>query len=154
MAIITKITDTRFEIEALPPTGSYIATCLDINDQFGVQRPNFDNPQLMEPRDVTRFLFGFKGVDGQLYKVESFEFRISGSPKANLMKFLNAWLGKPAEYGWDYCELKGQGALITVAHKPSADGTKIFANITGITPVPEERRAEIVPLASFTTTQA
>lgn len=154
MAIITKITDTRFEIEALPPTGSYIATCLDINDQFGVQRPNFDNPQLMESRDATRFLFGFRGADEQLHKVESFEFRISGSPKANLMKFLNAWLGKPAEYGWDYCELKGQGALIAVAHKPNADGSRIFANIVDIKPVGEEQRSQILPLDAFTTTQA
>ncbi|WPJ95240.1 hypothetical protein SH580_17600 [Coraliomargarita algicola] len=150
MAIITKVMDTRFDIEALPPTGSYVATCGDINDQFGVQRPSFDNPQIKELRDVTRFLFGFRGADEQFYQIESFEFRISGSPKANLMKFLNAWLGRPPEYGWDYCELKGEGALITIVHKPNADGSRIFANIVDIKPVPEELRSQILPLTVFT----
>lgn len=57
MAQLTKPTDTSFEIEALAPAGAHIAACLVVNDQFGVQRPNFDNPQHMELRDVTRFLF-------------------------------------------------------------------------------------------------
>jgi hypothetical protein len=151
MAIITKIIDTRFEIEALAPAGSFLARCLEINDQFGVQRPKFENPQVMELRDVTRFLFGFRGTDGKLYKVESFEFRISGSPKANLMIFLNAWLGKPAEHGWDYCELVGQEALIDIVRKPSADGTRTFANIVGIEPVPEDQRSEVPALSTFST---
>lgn len=120
MAKIPNQTDTRFEIEALAPAGTHIATCLDINDQFNVQRPNFDNPALMESRDVTRFLFGFRTPNGKTHLIESFEFRISGSPKANLMKFLASWLGRPPEFGWDYCELKGEGALIEVAHKATA----------------------------------
>lgn len=150
MAKIPNQTDTRFEIEALAPAGTHIATCLDINDQFGVQRPNFDNPALMEARDVTRFLFGFRTPDGGHHLVESFEFRISGSPKANLMKFLASWLGRPPEFGWDYCELKGEGALIEVTRKASTDGVRTFANITAIQPVPEARKAEILPVDTFT----
>lgn len=154
MAIITKPKSTSFDIGALPPAGMYIATCLEINDLFGAQRQNFDNPAQQELRDVTRFLFGFRGADGKLYKVQSFEFRISGSPKANLIKFLNAWLGRIPEYGWDYCELKEQGACITVEHKPSADGARTFGNIVGIAPVSEEKRSGILPLSTFTATKA
>lgn len=153
MAKIPNQTDTRFEIEALAPAGTHIATCLEINDQFGVQRPNFDNPFILEPRDVTRFLFGFRTPDGGRYLVESFEFRISGSPKANLMKFLASWLGRRPEFGWDYCELKGQGALIEVARKASTDGVRTFANITALQPVPEARKAEILPVETFSPNQ-
>ena len=150
MAIIPNISNTRFDIEALSPAGTFVATCLDINDQFGVQRPSFENPQVKELRDVTRFLFGFRASDRQLYKVQSFEFRISGSPKANLIKFLTAWLGSPPPNDWDYCELKGQGAFIQVVHKTSADGTKTFANLSAISPVAEAQRSQMLPLDAFT----
>lgn len=137
MAIITAPEQFGFAIEALAPAGTYVATCLDIEDQFGVDRPKFENPQETEELDVTRFLFGFRGPDGQIYKVQSFEFRISGSPKSNLIKFLTSWLGQAPKYGWDYCELKGQGAMITVAHKQSRDiqdqtpqGERIDASLT------------------------
>ena len=149
MAQLQQPSTNGFEIEALAPIGTYVATCLDIEDQFAVDRPKFENPQETEKLDVTRFLFGFRGADGHLYKVQSFEFRISGSPKSNLFKFLTAWLGKPPQYGWDYCELKGEGTMITIAHKQSRDGTKTYANLIGIAPVIDQLKAQIIPLAAF-----
>jgi len=152
MAKLTKPKSTSFDINETAPAGTFVATTLDVRDIFDAERPSFDDPLKKELRDVTRFLFGFRGQDGRLHRVQSFEFRISGSPKANLMNFLTAWLGRPPEYDWNYEELKGQGALITVAHKSSADGTRTFANIINIAPVPEARTSEVLPLSAFTPT--
>ena len=149
MAKLNQPEASGFDIGDLALAGTHIATCLEVQDQFGVERPKFENPQEKETLDVTRFLFGFKGQDGRPYKVQSFEFRISGSPKSNLYKFLTSWLGSPPKYGWDYCELKGQGAMITVAHKQSRDGTKTYANIVGISPVIDQLKAQVLPLEAF-----
>ena len=149
MAKLNQPESGGFEIGDLAPAGTYVATALEVQDQFGVERPKFENPNEKETLDVTRFLFGFKGQDGRSYRVQSFEFRISGSPKSNLFKFLTSWLGNPPKYGWDYCELKGQGAMITVAHKQSRDGTKTYANIVGISPVIDQLKAQVLPLEAF-----
>lgn len=154
MAKLNQPESGGFEIGDLAPAGAQIATCLEIQDQFGVERPKFENPNEKETLDVTRFLFGFRGQDGRSYRVQSFEFRISGSPKSNLFKFLTSWLGNPPKYGWDYCELKGQGAMITVAHKQSRDGTKTYANIVGISPVIDQLKAQVLPLEAFAQAQA
>jgi hypothetical protein len=151
MAIITRPTTTSFNITETAPQGTYVATCLAATDQLGVERPNFDNPLEKERRDVTRILFGIKGSDGKLYRTQTFEFLISGSPKSNLVKFLTAW--GSFGYGVDYCERIGDGALITNSHKPSADGTRTFANIINIAPVPEARRSEILSVDAFKTFQ-
>lgn len=149
MAKLNQPESGGFEIGDLAPAGTYVATCLEVQDQFGVERSKFENPNEKETLDVTRFLFGFRGQDGRIYRVQSFEFRISGSPKSNLFKFLTSWLGNPPKYGWDYCELKGQGAMITVAHKQSRDGTKTYANIVGISPVIDQLKAQVLPLEAF-----
>lgn len=151
MAQLKQPESNGFEIGALAPAGTYIATCIDVQDQFGVERPKFENPQEKENLDVTRFLFGFKGQDGQPHLVQSFEFRISGSPKSNLFKFLTSWLGHPPKYGWDYCELKAQGAMITVSHKQSRDGSKTYANLIGIAPVMDQLKAQVIPITAFST---
>jgi hypothetical protein len=64
MAKLNQPESAGFDTGALAPTGTVIATCLDIQDEFGVERPKFENPQEKEVLDVTRFLFGFKGQDG------------------------------------------------------------------------------------------
>ena len=46
------------------PAGTWVATIIDIRDQFGVVRPNFDNPQQTEVVDLTTVLFGFRDQQG------------------------------------------------------------------------------------------
>ena len=48
----------------LAPAGTWVATIIDIKDQFGVVRPTFDNPQVTEVVDLTTFLFGFRDQAG------------------------------------------------------------------------------------------
>lgn len=121
-----------FEIGAVAPTGDYVATCLDIADEFGVTRRKYQSEET-EQIDATRFLFGFRAQDNQLYKVQTFEMKISGSPKSALYKFLSSWLGQAPNMGWDYCELKGKGAVISVEQVVSQMG-KTYNKITKISP--------------------
>ena len=113
MAVLTAQAESSngFEITEVAPAGDYVATCLNVADEFGVTRRKYQSEET-EVIDVTRFLFGFKAQDGRLYKIQTFEMKISSSPKSALIKFLTSWLGQPPAMGWDYCELIGKGAVI------------------------------------------
>lgn len=152
MAVLTAKAESSsgFQIDELAPSGDYVATCIDIADEFSVPRRKYQSEE-MEDVDVTRFLFGFKGQDGRLHKVQTFEMKISGSPKSTLYKFLTAWLGKAPDYGWDYCSLKGQGAVISVEHVVSQMGTT-YPKIARLTPAKTslaDYSAQIVPASEF-----
>lgn len=156
MAVLTAKAESSsgFQIDELAPSGDYVATCIDIADEFSVPRKKYQSEE-MEDIDVTRFLFGLKAQDGKLYKVQTFEMRISGSPKSSLYKFLTAWLGKPPEYGWDYCTLKGQGAVISVEHVVSQMGTT-YPKISRISPAKTtlaDYSPQVIPLTQFAQTQ-
>lgn len=139
-----------FAIEAVAPAGDYVATCLDIADEFGVTRRKYQSEET-EQTDVTRFLFGFKGQDNKLYKVQTFEMKISSSPKSALIKFLTSWLGQSPAMGWDYCELKGKGAIIGCEQVVSQMG-KTYNKITKITPIKTslaDYSAQVIPADQF-----
>lgn len=134
MAILQAQAETSngFQIEGLAPSGDYVATCLDIQDEFQVTRRKFQSEET-EQIDVTRFLFGFQSPDGMKHMVQTWEMKISGSPKSKLFNFLSAWLGTAPQMGWDYCELKGKGAVIKVGNKTSSMG-KQYSYVEGISP--------------------
>lgn len=137
------------QITEIPPPGQYVAVCLRVNDLFDVERQKYQS-QEMELRDVTRFVFGVKDQTGKMYLIQTYEFTISGAPGSNLVKFLTAWLGQNPQMGWDYAEMRGRGAMITVQHKP---GTKnpgqIYANISGISPVFQQLQHLVPNAAEF-----
>ena len=140
MAILTPPKTNRvFDVgEETPPRGTFIATCIDIRDMFGVERPKFNNPSELEKVDLTAFLFGFRAKDGTAHRIASRSFKISGNEKSGLYQFLKAWLGQAPKYGWDYCELKGAKALVTVDHQPSrTQPGAVYAIIATISPLPE-----------------
>lgn len=157
MAILTVKSESSngFTIDELAPAGDYVVTCLEIADEFAVSRKKYQSEE-MEEIDVTRFLFGFKAQDGRLYKVQTFEMKISGSPKSTLYKFLSAWLGKAPDYGWDYCTLKGQGAVVSIEHVVSQLGTT-YPKITRISPAVTslaDYSPQIVPVEQFGAVEA
>jgi len=120
----------------LAPAGTWVATIIDIRDQFGVVRPSFDNPQVTEIVDLTTFLFGFRDQVGQPHRIASKTMRISGNEKSTLFGFLKAALGCAPKYGWDYCEMKGRKCLVTVAHEQRHNGQGVFPSIAALCPVP------------------
>ena len=154
MAILTAKSESSngFQIEELAPAGDYVVTCLDFADEFNVSRKKYQSEEY-EDIDVTRVLFGFKAQDGKLYKIQTFEMKISGSPKSTLYKFLSAWLGKAPDYGWDYCEMRGEGAVVSIEHVVSQMGTT-YPKITRISPAKTslaDYSAQIVPTSQFGT---
>jgi hypothetical protein len=111
----------------LAPAGTWIATIIDIRDQFGVVRPTFDNPSVTEVVDLTTFLFGFRDQAGQPQKFASKTMRISGNEKSNLFGFLKSALGSTPKY---------KKCLITIAHEAKRNGQGVFPTIAALCPVP------------------
>lgn len=140
MAVLTKPTSTgsgrMFDTgDALAAKGTYIATCLDVKDVFGVERRKFQSEE-MEKVDLTAFLFGYRDAEGNPHKICTRAMKISGNEKSALFAFLKSWLGKAPAYGWDYAEMKGKKALITIDHEISKQGDREYANIISISPLP------------------
>jgi len=150
MAIISKPEPrSGFDIKTVCPVGQYTAVCLSVEDLFGVQRRKFQSEE-METKDVTRFLFGILDEAGTPYLVQTYEFSISGASGSNLVKFLTAWLGRAPEYGWDYCELEGTGALLSVDNVQSKGMTPIiYAKITGVFPLPGNMASSLPDRGQF-----
>ena len=151
MAKLTENTNvgTGLNIESEAPAGQYIGTCVKIIDQFGVTRKKFQSNEDIK-KDVTRFVFGVYAPDNKLYIVQTFEFTISASKDANLMAFLKAWRGSEAPLGWDYCEMEGQGAAITIQHVVSKrNPSKSYAQISSIGPVFPAMAAFVAPTSMY-----
>jgi hypothetical protein len=73
--------------------------------------------------------------------VISKEYTLSFHEKSTLRAHLASWRGKPfsdAEAAnFDITKLVGVPAMVNVIHKASADGTKTYANIASISPMPK-----------------
>ncbi|HOW96318.1 MAG TPA: hypothetical protein P5567_13985 [Kiritimatiellia bacterium] len=121
------------------PKGTFLAICEDIKDEFGVHRKKY-NSEEMEVIDQTQFRFVFKDPkSGEIFRITSRKMRISSHEKSSLYQALHAWCGEPPRAGWDFGELKGCGAMITIAHMPSTlHPGQPFATIHNIGPVPED----------------
>jgi len=119
----------------LAPAGTYVATVIDVRDEFGVTRQKFQSTE-METVDLTTFLFGFRDQAGNAHRVASRRMKISGNEKSTLFSFLKSLLGRAPQYGWDYTALKGAQCLLTVEHVTKRDGTGVFAGIAALSPVP------------------
>jgi len=151
MAVLTQPTDTTNPFTEvigndLAPAGTYIATVIDVRDEFGVVRTRFQSTET-EKVDLTTFLFGFRDVQGLPHKVASRRMKISGNEKSALFAFLKSLLGRAPEYGWDYCSLKGAKCLLTVEHVKRKDGVGVFASIAALSPVPQGLAIPAAPVA-------
>lgn len=141
MAVLTQPTDSSnpfIEVigNDLAPAGTFIATVLDVRDEFGVVRTKFQSTET-EKVDLTTFLFGFRDAQGQPHRVASRRMKISGNEKSALFAFLKSLLGRAPSYGWDYVTLKATQCLLTVEHVKRRDGVGVFAAIAALSPVPQ-----------------
>jgi hypothetical protein len=122
--------------DAIPAKGTYLATCLDVKDVFGVERKKFQSEEV-EKVDITAFLFGYRDRAGNPHKIATKAMKISNNEKSSLHLFLKSWLGEAPKNGWDYCEMKGAKALVTVDHEQRKNGDGQYATIVSVSPVPE-----------------
>jgi len=77
----------------------------------------------------------------ELPRAISKDYTLSTDTKANLRKDLEAWRGRPFTADevkvFEVGKLIGANCQLNVIHKPSADGSKIYANVNGIMPLPK-----------------
>ena len=151
MAILNQITSsdgpiTGWPIEGLATPGQHVVVCLATKDTLGHTRPTYENPEVMETLDMTRFLFGLP--DGTM--IQTGEMKISSHEKSRLIGFLTGWLAGPPvmDGSWDYVVMIGKGATITIVHKVSQKG-RTYADIASISPVMEQLAGQVPQMTSF-----
>jgi len=132
-----------------PPKGRFIATCIEVHDELGVERQKFESSDT-EIVDLTTFYFGFKDREGRPHVVKSKSMKLSLHEKAALVKFIKSWSGKAPAAGFDTQSLKGAGAEIRVERVASMKTPgREYANIADIGPVEDDERSKILPLANL-----
>lgn len=132
-----------------PPKGRFIATCIEVHDEIGVERQKFESSET-EIVDLTTFYFGFKDREGRPHVVKSKSMKLSLHEKAALVKFIKSWTGKPPGAGFDTQSLKGIGAEIRVERVASMKTPgREYANIADIGPVEDDEQNKILPLANL-----
>ena len=77
-----------------PSKGTYVAVCLDVVDQYNVERRKYESEET-EIVNLTRFIFGVKTKDGSLRKLASKSMKISNHENSALRAFLVSWQGEP-----------------------------------------------------------
>lgn len=147
------------------PAGTHNAVCVDVVEIEGVER-SYGGKTWKE--DQLRFVFQIEKkitkndlkdfapdrlpdaqkLVGQRFSIRTFGMKQSVDPKANLRKFIEAWLGRPMRlnetlnedvelvYGDEVTPLVGLPCFLTVVHKMGGDhGTTVYANVGGIAPI-------------------
>lgn len=83
----------------------------------------------------------FKEEDGEMPFVISKEYTLSMHEKSNLRKDLKSWRGKDFTEDevkmFDITKLLGVPCMLNIIHTPSKDGSRLYANIAGVTPMPK-----------------
>ena len=81
------------------------------------------------------------GVPRNLPRAVSKDYTLSTDKKANLRHDLEAWRGRPFTQeevdSFEVGNVIGANCQLNVVHKPSADGSKVYANVATIMPLPK-----------------
>jgi len=124
------------------PAGVHQAVCYSVID-LGVQpsqNPKFPPHHKVQigweiPSEM------IETEEGPKPRVIGKDFTLSLGKKANLLAALQSWRGRPfteAELdGFEVADVIGANCLLNIIHKPSTDGTKVYANVLGIMPLPK-----------------
>lgn len=129
----------------LTPAGNHIARCYQMIEIGTVTEIIMNKSQTLRkvrigwelPLETREFTEG----DGEKPFVISKEYTLSMHEKSNLRKDLKAWRGKDFSEqeakSFDITKLLGVPCMLNIIHQPSKDGTKVYANIAGVTPMPK-----------------
>jgi hypothetical protein len=136
MSTIAK--DSGGALRTPAPAGSHRACCVGVID-LGTQKFDYNGEVSYPHKVMLQFELSDELMeDGRPYMVSE-EFTLSLNEKANLLKFLNSWRGRPFTpdelKGWDLAHVLGAAALINVIHKLSKKGST-FAKIAAASPLP------------------
>lgn len=138
MPIIATAGDSKTYSPA--PEGVHQAVCVDVIDKGKMESAFVDaqgRKKLQHKIEIV-WQIGELRDDGKRFTLFK-RYTLSLNEKATLRHDLESWRGKPftrdEEMGFDVETVKGANALINVQHKPSADGTRTYANVVSIMPL-------------------
>lgn len=129
-----------------PPKGTYLAVCVDVIDQYNVERQKYQSEET-EIVNLTRFVFGVKCKDGSLRKMPSKAMKISNHENSALRAFLVSWLGEAPKPNFETTDLKGKPAYITITEDVKGDRT--YSNIATISEVMDELLPKVPKVSEF-----
>jgi hypothetical protein len=121
------------------PAGTFAARCYQIID-LGHQTTSFEGEVKVVPQVRITWELSELMADGRPFSI-SREYTATFGPKGNLRKMLEAWRGRPFTSeelgGFSLENVLGKPCLIGVVHKPSKDGTKVYANVNSVMALPK-----------------
>lgn len=146
MAIKANATSSKTFERKLIPSGNHVARCYGMIHIGTVTEKN----AMGELQTMNKVLIDwelplekavFTEEKGEQPFVFSKEFTLSMNEKANLRKLISSWRGKAltdAEASeFDLTKLVGTPCMINIVHKQTKDGSKTYANLAGVTPLPK-----------------
>ena len=132
------------------PAGSFAARCYQIID-LGHQTFEWKGEAKVAPKVRITWELNEMMQDGRPFSISK-EYTASIGEKANLRKDLEAWRGRPFSSeelrNFSLENVLGAPCLLGVVHKPSKDGSKVYANVGSVMALPKGMAApELVNLA-------
>ena len=125
--------------------GTYAARCYSMIHIGTVSEPYMgqmkDQNKIRITWELPTELKEFKEGEGDKPYMVSKDYMLSMYEKSNLRKHIDSWRGKPltdeeAE-AFDVTKLLGAECLLSIIHKPSKDGKKVYAEITSVSRLPK-----------------
>lgn len=132
----------------LIPAGNYVGVILDEEARFGVSRPSYDDPNVLEKRDEVSFLLGVIGDDGTKSLIQTQAMRLSGHEKSALVGMIRSIIGSDPGTGYDTANLIGKPVSVVVAHKTSRAGN-VYAKVAGVSGIPARFAGDAPKLDDF-----
>jgi hypothetical protein len=127
----------RYDLDDAP-TGTYPAVLCDMKHTSGAKVPSFDDPTVLEDKDLSVFLFSYEH-EGEVHFAQTWEMTQSSSERSKLFKMLKSIRGEAPvfEEDYDYSSEIGRKVQITVGSKISKKGTK-YTTVDSATPLLSE----------------
>jgi hypothetical protein len=121
------------------PAGSFAARCYQIID-LGHQTFEWKGEAKVAPKVRITWELNEMMQDGRPFSISK-EYTASIGDKANLRKDLEAWRGRPFSSeelrNFSLENVLGAPCLLGVVHKPSKDGSKVYANVGSVMALPK-----------------
>jgi len=144
MAIIAKSSGSNYP-KQVTPAGSHVARCYGMIE-VGTEETEYKGEKKVGHKVIVDFELPletavFREGEDERPFVISKEYNLSFHEKATLRKDLEAWRGakftEAEAESFDITRLVGKACMLNVTHNKSADGTKTYANISSISPIPK-----------------
>ena len=143
--------DTSHGPSEMHPAESVPMLCVDVID-LGKRPTSYQGEDKgLTPKCALVFQSTEKRTDGSHFLM-SREFTISTGRKANLRAVLESWRG--SKYPEDYPDVPlhkmvGVWAMVSVIHEPARDGSRTYANLGAVTPIPKALKGSLPELPAY-----